>query len=101
MTAEIVFSSVAAGIAAIMALFFGQAYWRMLQSLIDGLRADCATMQRRLDQLELKLERKDDELSDMAATLDDYVALCQQLKNQVVRLEAQIAEMTSKLPTQP
>lgn len=101
MTAEFWISSMTAGIAAIMALFFGQAYWKMLQSLINGLRADCAALQRRLDLVELKLSQKDDELSEMGKTLDSYVSLCQQLKNHIGNLEAQIAEMTSKLPTQP
>lgn len=101
MTPEIWISSITAGVAAIVALFFGQQYWKMLQSLINGLRADCAALQRRLDLVELKLSQKDDELSEMGKTLDSYVALCQQLKNHIMGLEAQIAEMTSKLPTQP
>lgn len=101
MTPEFWISSMTAGVAAILALFFGQQYWKMLQSLINGLRADCAALQRRLDLVELKLEQKDDELSEMGKNLDNYVALCQQLKTHIAELETKIAEMTSKLPTQP
>lgn len=92
-----------AGLAGILAVFFGREYWRSFSGLINDQKQevfrlqDLLSAQRdRLDQIESRLHARDLQLYDLQNKLDTYSTSSKDLIQENRRLRSRIRELETK-----
>lgn len=102
MTAEVI-TGLIAGIASIIAIFFGRQYWLAFAGLIDDLKGEVDRLQEvtrtqrdRLDDLEKRLHHRELELLQVEANLDNYVNSSQLLTNENKRLRSKVKRLEAE-----
>lgn len=98
-------AAILTAIAGLLTIFFGREYWRSYSGLIDDLKAEVSRLQKlirdersRMDRIENRLHQRELELSQAQATLDNYVAISQNLTEENRQLRQRIRQLEQSTP---
>lgn len=93
-----------AGIAGLVTIFFGRAYWASFSGLINSNSAEVDRLRKRLEKLQEKLDKLEDilhqtiiERERLASRVDDYATKAQVLMIENERLKEENATLKDKL----